>query len=154
MNPLSDFEKLQLFFERSICQQTATHLKDGVEICLELKNSPPFLLKKTGNKLELLKASCHQPDMTFFLGKEIPSLLSAIPSETPSEIGISLLDMVLSNKEDGKIRLKIHIDSFAMIRKGYFRILASGGTPLMNYLGKFGLGSFSQIKTIISQLRS
>lgn len=154
MNSVSDLEKLQHFFERSICQQTGSYLKEGVEIRLELPDAPSLSLKKTATKLELLTEIPRQPDMTFYLGKEIPRLLSGLTFEKPAEIGLSLLDMVLSNEEDTKIRIKIHIDSFGMIRNGYFRVLASGGSPLMNRLGKFGLGNFSKIKTIISQLRS
>jgi hypothetical protein len=154
MSETADFKRLHIFFEKSVCQKTAIYLKQGTEIALELDGGSQLSLKKNESSLVLLTKIAESPDLTFYLGKDIPKLLAELPYETTPEIGLSLFEMIRAEQKERKIRIKVHADTFTMIRNGYFRILAAGGAPVMGYLAKFGLGNLAKIKTTISNLRS
>jgi hypothetical protein len=53
-----------------------------------------------------------------------------------------------------KVKAKVHVGIFDMLRKGYLGVLPLGGTAVMKYLGTKGFGSIGKVKDALSQMKS
>jgi len=128
-------------------------MHDGAVLAIQVGNEAPFTLLKHEGGLTLNPTAPASPDMTFFLGDEIPGLLDRLNSNDISEIGISIFNWIFEADQKKRITAKIHVDSFSILKKGYFGVLAQGGLPVMQYLAGKGLGSLAKIKSNLSKLR-
>lgn len=149
----SSFNLLKVFFEKPICQKAAAPLKNGSEVAIQVGDLAPFTLLKDQGHLFLAPSSSSSPDLSFFVGSEIPLLLNQINSDEIGEVGISVFNWMLEKEENKRISVKIHLDSFSVVRKGYLGVLALGGIPLMQYLATKGLGNVSKIKNALIKLQ-
>lgn len=154
VNSSDHFHNLQAFFSKAICQKAAGPLRNDLELAIDVGSLSTFALSKKNNSLVLEDRHPKTPDISFFLGEEVPQLLNDFAFEDFSEIGIFILQLMLEKEPSKKVKAKVHIPPLKMVRNGYFGILALGGAPLMGFLAKKGLGSFSQIKNALSHLRS
>lgn len=154
MDPSKLFESLSSFFASSLTQKASQPLRAGVELSIIVNNELNFALVRNAHCLSVENREAFKPDITFYLGESVPSLLSDFHSEKTGELGLFILRLMTEKDESKKIKAKVHINGFQMFRNGYFSILALGGAPVMSFLAKKGLGSFSTIKHAISELRS
>jgi len=153
MNAESSFYQLRSFFEKPVCQKAAEPLKDGAELAIQVGNETPFSLFKQRGQLALHPTAPTSPDMTFVLGGQIPTLLNQLGSNEIAEMGISIFNWMLEKDENKRISAKVHVDSFSILRKGYFGVLAQGGLPVMQYLATKGLGNLGKLKNALGKLR-
>jgi hypothetical protein len=153
MNPESSFFQLRSFFEKPVCQKAAEPLKDGAELAIQVGDEAPFSLFKQRGQLTLVPTAPTSPDMTFVLGGEIPTLLNQLGSNEIAEMGISIFNWMLEKDENKRISAKVHMDSFSILRKGYFGVLAQGGLPVMQYLATKGLGNLGKLKSALAKMR-
>jgi|694.fasta_scaffold60969_2 hypothetical protein len=144
---------LKSFFDKPVCSQAAAPLKDGVEIAIKIGTLETLTLKKQGGRLELFPSSSLSPDMTFSMGEQAGEALAAIQTEDIGEIGIMIFDLMIHPDKKNRISVKVHANSFSLLRNGYFGVLALGGAPVMTYLAKKGLGNISKIKNALSRLK-
>jgi len=148
------FEHLDSFFKKDICQKASRPLKNGVELSLIVQPGSQITLVKTKETLLLENRPALNPDITFSLGEEIPELLNHFSSNDLGQAGVFILKFMTEKEPARRINVKVHVHPLKMIRNGYFGVLALGGSPMMAALAQKGLGSFSQIKNVLSQLRS
>ena len=147
------FSHLKDFFSSPQAQKTAVSLRAGAEIAILVDGLPSFCLRKSENALELSNEIPDHPDLTFFLGVESPARLKELKNEEIGTLGVSIFKLMVSEDPREKIRLSVHADFFQLARNGYFKVLAEGGPQVMRFLAEKGLGNFSKIKSIISQLK-
>lgn len=154
MSPSPSHAALISFFEKPVCVKAAAPLKDGVTIALHLADTEVLTLEKISGRLNLLPSPPSAPDMTFYLGSKASESLSSIHSEDIGEIGIMIFDLMIHSDKEYRISVRVHANSFTLLRNGYFGVLTLGGAPVMTYLAKKGFGNISKIKNAISRLRN
>jgi len=147
------FSQLQDFFNSSQAQTTATCLKEGTEMVIQVEGASSFCLKKTETHLELFNASSSNPDMTFSLGLEAPGCLWNIKDLDIGSQAISIFKLMVSPQSKKRISVKVHADFLTLFKNGYFKVLTAGGPEVVRFLRLNGLGSLSKIKNTISQMK-
>lgn len=148
------FVQLNDFFNRELCQKASEPLQEEREIAIVVGTDSRFTLSKKANGLCLENRPAQNPDISFFLGEEVPTLLREFVAEDFSQMGLFIFQLMMEKELNKKIKVKVHLHPLNIVRHGYFGILALGGKPVMGFLAKKGLDSFSQIKNVISHLRS
>ena len=61
--------------------------------------------------------------------------------------------LMLSQEESLRLKAKVHIGSFQLLRNGYLGILPLGGVTVMKFLASKGFSSIGKIKDAISNLK-
>ncbi|NBX92174.1 MAG: hypothetical protein EB078_04295 [Proteobacteria bacterium] len=153
MDDQSAFTQLDSFFQRSVCQKAGAPLREDIEIGIQTDTNHTFSLIKNQGKLSLLRNSPSAPDLTFFLGSKSTEALSDIESDDIGEIGVTVLGLMLEQAKDYRISAKIHTHPITLFRKGYMGVLALGGSPVLSFLAKKGIGNLSSIKAAFLKLK-
>lgn len=148
-----NFSDLKSFFERPVCQEVASSLKNGVELEIHVEEGGFFSLRKSAEGIQLFPGAPQSPDITFRIGRDIPRLLNELPTYEVSAIGITLFNWMLENQPRRTLRASVHVGTGAFLSKGYLGILMKGGAPIMQYLAKKGFGSVTQLSRGFSKLR-
>lgn len=133
----SDFSYLRQFFERPICQEVASALKNGVELAI-LVGTDSYALVKSSAGIQLLPRAASSPDITFCLGDNLPQQLHCLATNDVSELGITLFNWMFNPQPNMQLKASVHVGPTALLTRGYFSILMRGGSPFMQYLSQKG----------------
>jgi hypothetical protein len=145
---------LKTFFERDVCQRATKPLRDGVEIAVYLDEAGPVSLRKSNGRADILGETPRKPDMSFWVTQKAVKTLSSNHTEDIGEVGVTILQLMASPEDDKKLRAKVHIGLFDLLRNGYLSVLPLGGATVMKFLGSKGFTSMGKIKDAISRMRN
>ena len=149
----TSFSQLKEFFDRDVCQRATKPLRDGIQISIQVQNEETLTLSKNHGRTTILTETAAKPDMTFFLGKKAIPELVATQSEDIGEIGVAILKLMAQSNPDYKIKAKVHIGLFDLLRNGYLGVLPLGGGTVAKFLASKGFNGIGKIKEGISHLR-
>lgn len=149
-----NYEKLRAIFDREVCQKATKPLRDGVKIAIYVGEDGPLTLSHQGGRTGIFRTAPTSPDMTFIIPPRAIEDLEAIQTEDIGEIGVAIIKQMMSDDETRKIKAKVHIGTFDLLRNGYLGIIPLGGTTVMKYLGTKGFASIGKIKDAISKMRA
>ncbi|NBW99067.1 hypothetical protein EBR03_05800 [bacterium] len=133
----SDFSYLRQFFERPICQEVASALKNGAELAIQV-GADSYALVKSSTGIQLLPRAANSPDITFCLGDNLPRQLHELTTNDVSELGMTLLSWMFNQHPHSQLKASVHLGPTALFTRGYFSILMRGGSPFMQYLSQKG----------------
>lgn len=137
MTSESDFSYLRQFFERPVCQSVASHLKNGIEVAIQV-GTGSYALVKSSTGIQLLPRAANSPDITFCLGDNLPRQLHELATNDISELGITLLSWMFNQQPHMQLKASVHIGPTALLTRGYFTVLMKGGSPFMQYFSQKG----------------
>jgi hypothetical protein len=151
---LETTQKIQEFFDRPACRAGIKPLKEKIEIAIILNEGDPAVtLTKIGGKVEILPTPPKKPDLTFWIGAAGVDKLLSSSTKDVGEVGIAILQLMATSAPDEKIKAKVHIGLFDMLRKGYLGVLPLGGPSVMKFLASKGFGSIGKVKDAINHMK-
>jgi hypothetical protein len=147
-------ERIQEFFNRQACRDGVRPLKEKIEIAIYVGSDGPGTLLKESGGVKVLPTAPGKADLTFWVTEKAVDKLLAAETNSVGDVGIAILQLMASSDADCKIKAKVHVGIFDMLRKGYLGVIPLGGPAVMKYLGSKGFGSIGKIKDAISQMKS
>lgn len=151
-----DFETLKAFLEdRDVSIRAAKPLKNGtlLELIIVGDDAKYHIVRE--HKATVLKTGAcpKNPDLTFTISPEAIQRLSDFQSDSIGEFGVEFFRIMASDDEKMVLEVKLHTGFIGLTRLGFVGILISGGSAVMAFLAKKGLGSMGEIKKAIKKLR-
>lgn len=151
--PDTSFEKLKTLFQRDVAQRATKPLRSGVEIAVFIDGNGPATLVKSDGALLVEDRAPSSPDMSFWTTtKGLQELLKNDTNEI-GDIGVEILKLMANSDPELKMKAKVHIGTFTLLRNGYMLVLPLGGATVMKFLASKGLSSVGKIKDAISSLK-
>lgn len=151
--PDTTFEKLKLLFQKEVVQRATKPLRTGVEIAVYIDGNGPVTLKKTADSLLAEDRVPQSADMSFWVTTQALQELLKQESSDIGEVGVSILKLMAHSDPQLKMKAKVHIGAFNLMRNGYLLVLPLGGGTVMKFLASKGLTNLSKIKDAISSLK-
>ncbi len=148
------YEKLRIIFDRDVCQRATKPLRDGVKIAIFVGEDGPLTLSHQGGRTGIFRTAPTSPDMTFHIPPRAIEDLEKVQTDDIGEIGIAIIQQMMSEEADRKILAKVHIGTFDLLRNGYLGIIPLGGGTVMKFLATKGFASIGKIKDAISKMRA
>lgn len=154
-NNLEDthLDKFRVLFSSVVFQKGTAPLRKGVEIGIYLDDKGPITLKKEEDSLAVLSAAPKNPDLSIWVTLPALEYLANHSTEDVGEMGVEILKLMAHKDPTLKMRVKLHIGIFNILRNGYLNILPLGGGTVMKFLASKGLTNISKIKDALSSLR-
>lgn len=149
----STFESLKTFFERDVSQKATAPLRDGIQIALIVPDEPTLSLIKQNGRATIVRETAKKPDMTFTVPLKAVETLTAEKTEDIGEIGIAIIKLMMHEDSETRLKAKVHIGLFDLLRNGYLGVLPLGGPTVMKFLASKGFNGIGKIKEGISKLR-
>ncbi len=152
--PDDAYEKLKALFDRDVCQRATKPLRDGVKIAVYVGEDGPLTLSHQGGRIGIFRTAPTSPDMTFHVPPAAIDELCKLTTEDIGEVGIAIIQQMMNEDPNKKIRAKVHIGTFDLLRHGYLGILPLGGGTVMKHLASKGFSNIGKIKDAVSKMRS
>jgi len=153
--------RLQEFFETETALKACSPLQPGAAVILVIKNtrSPESLPVRIGFEISRKRepalhphATVSNPQATLTLDSPLTAELLELKTEEIADYGILILSAFLESPR--RLHVKLHSGFVELWRKGWFGVLALGGTQLTRYLASQGLDGIGGIQRAIQALRS
>lgn len=141
------------FFEQEVARRATAPLRNGVELALYLDGKGPVTLKKEKEGMVILQRPPEDPDMSFWAGTKGLQQLIDHQTNDVGEIGVEIMKLMIHSDSDYRLKAKVHIHPFTLLRNGYLGVLPLGGPTVMKFLASKGLTNISKIKDAISSLK-
>ncbi len=142
-------ELVQFLTNEPACLETLACLNQKAEIQIRIAQSVNIRVIYDGEKVIALEEPPLAPDFVFDASPEAVSVLVAEKGLSPAQLGIKLVKQIISR--DIKVSMPSNI--FQITRKGYFKIVALGGTEFLAELRKHNLASIPKITAALKNLR-
>lgn len=152
--PEGTLTELKSFFDRDVCQRATHPLRDGIEIAVFIGDSDPVTLGKLNGRTAVTVDVPAKPDMSFWTSEKGIRELIATETSDIGEIGVAILKLMAHSDPEFRLKAKVHIGLFDLLRNGYLSVLPLGGSTVMKFLGTKGFGSMGKIKDAISRMRA
>jgi len=141
------------FFGRAVSRRGTKPLKQTVLMALYIDESEPLSLVKRDGFVQAEAKGPDSPDLSFWAPRKALEQLQQNPTEDLGELGVGIVKLMAHPDPNFRIRTKVHIGIFELMRKGYLSIIPLGGTTLMKFLASRGLTGIGKIRTAIQSLR-
>lgn len=151
--PDTSFDKLKSLFQKDVVQRATQPLRKGVEIAIFIDGNGPVTLKKEPQTMAVEDRPPANPDMSFWTTSKGVETLLQIDTSDIGEMGVAIMKLMASSDPELKMKTKVHIGAFNLIRNGYFLVLPLGGSTVMKFLASKGITNISKIKDAISSLK-
>jgi hypothetical protein len=148
-----NFAKLKAFFDRDVAQRATKPLREGVELAIYINGAGPYTISRHAGRTSVINTPPAKPDMSFWLASEGVDRLSSLTTDDIGEIGIEICKLMMSPDPNLKIKAKVHIGTFDLLRNGYLGVLPLGGASLMKFLASNGFSGIGKVKDAISKMR-
>lgn len=148
------FHNLTEFFSRDVCQRGAAPLKTGVQIAISVGGEGPFSLVKEKTTLVVNEQPPAKPDMTFEIAPQGLAQLKALDTDDLGLVGVEIAKRLLSDDPKTKMKARVHIGPFEILRNGYLGVLPLGGATLFQFLREKGFSGIGRIKKAMQNLRT
>lgn len=151
--PLGSLEELLL---GSLCREACGHLSAGACANIQVdQNAYRFVVTKKGGHVSAGFAD--DADFTVSLSSNALSHLSAVAekeSATLGDLGVTLLQGLVSKDPQRALELKIHAGAWQLWQRGYLGLAFAGGKPVLAMLASHGLSNAKQILELLKKMRS
>ena len=95
------------------------------------------------------------PQVTFeFAPGAAESILAAPADSDIGAIGVGIARLILSKDPGQKVRFRLNAGILSLLTKGYFGVVASGGSAFASFLASKGLGGIGAIKNAVKKLKA
>jgi len=101
-------------------------------------------------KIEVASQACQSPDFIFRASSEAIEIMIAEKDLSPGELGLKLAKQYFAQQ----IEFEMHGHFLHILRKGYLKIVAVGGTEFLQGLAQYNLGSLRNIMQFLRHLAS
>ncbi len=146
-------ERFSTYFDREVAQKAAKSLHDGAEIGLTVGNEA-FTFTREGGKNRVKDGAPHDPQLVFTMTPAAAESVLSHTSEDIGSIGIHIAKMVAVPEADKKITIQFKTGFLTLFGKGYFGVLASGGSQFASYLASKGLNGMGAFKDMLKKMRA
>ena len=141
------------FFAQEVVRRATAPIREGVELALYLDQKGPVTLKREKEGMAVHQGEPRTPDMSFWVTtKGLQSLINHDTNDI-GEIGIEIIKLMVHEDPEYKLKARVHIHTFTLLRNGYLGVLPLGGATVMKFLASKGLTNISKIKDAISSLK-
>jgi hypothetical protein len=157
--PGSMTERFSAYFSRPVAQAAAASLSEGAEmefrIPLADNGEEIFAFRRQGGRNEIRSGPAAAPQVSFRVPLRAAENILAETSEEIGEIGVHILKQLLSGDPETRVRFKIRAGFLGLWSKGYFGVVAAGGTKFASFLASKGLTGIGALKdALLRNLRS
>ena len=125
--PESSINALKTFFDRDACQRATKPLRDGIEIAIYVEEGGPLTLTKLNGRAAIVPASPAKADMSFWVTEKGMKQLVGNVTDDVGEIGVAILQLMAHSDPAYRMKAKVHIGLFDLLRNGYLSVLPLGG---------------------------
>jgi len=146
-------QQLNAFFEKPACRKGTTPLGKSVEIALYIGDNGPATLSKESGEPTIVDAEPKKADMSFWIPEETLRELISAKHNDVGEIGIDIAKAMIHEDPTRRMRAKVHIGLFDLVRKGYLSVIPLGGASFMKFLASKGLTGMGKIKSVIQRMK-
>ena len=148
--PGPSFEALRAFFETSKAARKATGpLSREAVVGIELAGGPAHFTMAAG-AARVLEGAAADPDFTLVLPDGAVTRLTSLPGDDVGAFGVEFFKLVLSQKPEEKVRIRVQASTPRLLGRGYLGVLALGGMKVTFWLLKNGV---KNPKAAIDRLR-
>jgi len=153
--PISEehLAELKKFFDKPVSQTGTKPLKNAIEVAIYIEGEGPVTLTKKDGVAIILAQAPTAPDMTFWVSMKALQELNEIQTQDVGDIGVGILKLMAHGDPGFKIKAKVHIGLFTLLRNGYLNVLPLGGPAVMKFLATKGFTGIGKIKEAISHLK-
>ena len=117
------------------------HVPDG--------NFDAYFVKEKG-KSKCQPGLCENKEITFTLSERSIELLTSKKSTQFSDLAIWIMDQVRARE----VGIKFNAGFLTLLSKGYFSVVAKGGTAILQYLAKHGFSNILKLKRLIAKFKA
>jgi len=146
--------RFSAYFGRDIAERAASSLRDSAEIELRITGATPetFTFKRNAGKNLVVAGTARDPQMTFTLTADAAEVVLSDVSTDIGSLGVGILKLVASSDPTKKVELRVHAGVLSLLGKGYFGVLATGGSGVASFMASRGLGGLGAIKNALKKL--
>lgn len=123
-------------------------LSSQSEIQIVVDGSHSICVHPQVGKIVLASQACQSPDFIFRASTEAVETMIADKGLSPGELGLKLAKLYFAQQ----IEFEMHGHFLHILRKGYLKIVAVGGTEFLQGLAQYNLGSLRNIMQFLRQL--
>jgi hypothetical protein len=145
------FLKLKSFIEENPMALAATEpLKDGAAIQFHGTDGKfDAYYVKEGGCSKCREGRAQEKEMTLTLSEKSIELLTSMKEAQISDLAIWIMDQVRSRD----VKVQFNAGFLTLFSKGYFGVVAKGGSAILQYLAKHGFGNILKLKRLIAKFR-
>lgn len=130
------------------CIQALECLDSSAEVAIQIAESVELSVQYKGNVI-VEERKAYAADFRFSTNPETIEVLIAEKGLSPAQLGTKLVKLIIS----GDIALSMPGSLFQVPRKGYFKMLAIGGTEFLKELRKYDLTNVAKILGALKRLK-
>ena len=145
--------QLQQFFARDVAKKGMHPLRDGIEIGIWVDEKGPATLTKKGGVPTILNQAPKKPDMIFWFTAGAMQTLLDTKTDEVGDIGVAILQLLAHSDDSQRVKAKVNIGLFDLLRNGYLGVIPLGGPSVMKFLASKGFTGMGKIKDAISRFR-
>ncbi len=146
----TSFLTLKNFFEtRASVEKALRLLEADVEIGIVIGESIECALTVREGKPHLERRAARSPDVVFSLRPETVELLNERTKDDIGDIGVNILKEMVA----GNLSVRVEANVLDLLRRGYLRVVNSGGPVVTGFLARHGLNNVSNIMSTIKKMR-
>lgn len=155
--------KFREFLSQEIALKAAKPLSEGVEIGFIVQEAgnlgqsgneiEQFFFKKTRKEPAVSEGPAPSPELCFYLTPMAAQEILDNPSTDIGEMGVRIAKLIVSSDPNLKIKIKLKTSVFGLFAKGFFGVIATGGSSFAAFLASRGLNGLDGIKSAIKGLR-
>ena len=149
----TSLDLFKTFFSQDVARRATAPLRNGVELALYLDDKGPVTLKKEKEGMAVIQGAPDSPDMSFWVTTKALQYLINHDTKDIGEIGIEIMKLMIHADPEYRLKAKVHLHPFTLLRNGYLGVLPLGGGTVMKFLASKGLTNISKIKDAISSLK-
>jgi hypothetical protein len=146
------------YFSRDIAHKATKSIGDGSEIEFRVQgddgaNIETFTFIRSSGRNDIKPGAATDPQLIFTLSPKAAETILSDTTEDVGAIGVNILKLIVSPDNEKRVGIQLKAGFLTLFTKGYFGVLATGGTALASFLGSRGLDGMGAIKTAIKKLK-
>jgi len=152
-------ERFQEYFSRDVAEKAARSLSNGAEMefRIESLSAAPevFTFRRVSGRNSVVSGAASDPQVAFELTPGAAETILSSPADSDiGAIGVGIARLILSKDPGQKVRFRLNGGLLSLLTKGYFGVVASGGSGFASFLASKGLGGIGAIKNAVKKLRT
>lgn len=152
-------ERFQEYFSRDVAMKAAGSLSDGAEMEFRIEStsaSPEvFTFRRDSGKNAIEPGPAKSAQVVFELTPGAADSILGTPSTSDiGAIGVGIARLILSQDPSQKVRFRLNAGILSLLTKGYFGVVAAGGSGFASFLASKGLGGIGALKNAVKKFKT
>jgi hypothetical protein len=149
-------DRFSQYFSRDVAERAARSIANGAEMLFEIADSSgaiieSFTFTRSSRHNQVIAGPAQDPQISFRLTPAAAEEILSNASDDIGEIGIQIAKLAISSDANRRVSVRFRAGFLSLFGKGYFGVLAAGGSAFASFLASRGLGGMGAIKAALKK---